>query len=293
VRYVARLLAALAVFALSLWVGAVGLLWANETRLVYRASSTRFGADIAPPFVAVRFPSSDGLQLEGVLLERPQAAPAPRWILFFHGAGWSIYRRQQQVQLAALHALGYNIFAVEYRGFGRNDGTPSEDGVYADASAAYRYLTHSRGVAADRIILAGRSLGSAVAVDLATRVPSAGLLLLSAIDSVPMTGARLYPWAPVRLLASSQFDALSKIGRVRVPVLIVHARNDRFVPIAVGRALYAGVTAPKLLVETSGGHNNAGFSPIDDLAAALASLWPAPSRAGDSIPYINVATGTR
>jgi uncharacterized protein len=94
-------------------------------------------------------------------------------------------------------AAGFNVFAFDYRGFGRNPGTPSETGVYEDALTAYRHLTQRLGVAPQRIILAGRSLGSAVAVELATRVPSGGLLLLSAIDSVPTTASRFYPWAPV------------------------------------------------------------------------------------------------
>jgi fermentation-respiration switch protein FrsA (DUF1100 family) len=99
-------------------------------------------------------------------------------------------------------------------------------------------------------------------------------VLLSPIDSVPLVGARLYPWAPVGLLASNRFDSLSKIATVRVPVLVVHSRNDRFVPIAAGQSLYAAATGPKLMLETGGGHNSAGFSPVEELAGALRQFWP-------------------
>jgi fermentation-respiration switch protein FrsA (DUF1100 family) len=263
------------------WAGAVGLLWVNETRLVYRASWTRSWATTEAPFNALRFPGAEKRQLEGLTLARVGPAAQAYWILFFHGAGWSIHRRQQRAQLEQLYALGYNVFAAEYRGFGRNDGTPSEAGLYADAGSAYAYLTSTLKVPPGRVILAGRSLGSAVAVELATRVPVAGLVLLSPIDSVPATGARLYPWAPVRLLASNRFDALAKIDRVRAPVLVVHATNDRFVPIEVGRALYARARGAKEMLETSGGHNSAGFAPLSDMADALLRFWPPEATAVD------------
>ena len=159
---------------------------------------------------------------------------SPYWILFCPPSGRTIHGRVRD-HLKSLHAAGYNVFAFDYRGFGRNPGMPSEAGVYEDALTAYRHLTQQLDVAPERIILAGRSLGSAVAVELATRVPSGGLLLLSAIDSVPARGSRLYPWAPVSLLASQRFDSMAKAPRVIVPVLQVHAPNDWLVPIDAAR----------------------------------------------------------
>ena len=98
---------------------------------------------------------------------------------------------------------------------------PSEEGLYEDARAAYAYLTDDLKVPPSRIILAGRSLGSAVALEMAARAASAGLILLSPIDSIASMGARLYPWVPVRYLASSRFDAVATARRLRVPVVIV------------------------------------------------------------------------
>ena len=268
------------VAALLAWAGAVGFLWANEARFVYRADQSRSVGAFDGPFQAGTL-QSDGLSLDAVSLEHGAGGDGDRyWMIYLNGAAGSIHRSRYREQLHQLHSLGYNVFSFDYRGFGRNEGTPTEEGLYADALAAYRHLTLDRQVLPARIILTGRSLGSAVAVELATRAPVAGLVLLSPIDSVPRVGARLYPWAPVSLLAVNRFDSLSKVGGIKAPIVVVHATADRFVPIAAGRALYEAATAPKLMVESNGGHNSAGFSPVSELADALARFWPTPEIAG-------------
>jgi uncharacterized protein len=114
-----------------------------------------------------------------------------------------------------------------------------------------------------------------VAVEVATRVPSGGLLLLSAIDSVPATAARLYFWAPVNLLASQRFDSIAKASRITAPVLQVHATNDWIVSIEAARGLFRRFAGRKLLLELPGGHNDVGFGGDDDsLSRALAQAWP-------------------
>ena len=132
-------------------------------------------------------------------------------------------------------------------------------------------------MAPQRIILAGRSLGSAVAIELATRVPSGGLLLLSAIDSVPATASRLYLWAPVSLLASQRFDSMAKAPRVVIPVLQVHAPKDWLVPIDAARALFRRFPGRKVMLELPGGHNDVGFAD-ESLSRALAQFWSNPVR---------------
>lgn len=267
-----RATAVLALVGLTMWSGSVACLWANESRLVFQTDRTHFAIH-RPVSVdnLVELRTTEGLRLDAVSLAHANASSY--WILFCPPSAGTIHGRVRS-HLEALHAAGYNVFAFDYRGFGRNPGQPSEAGVYEDALTAYRHLTQQRGVTPQRIILAGRSLGSAVAVELSTRVPSAGLLLLSAIDSVPATGARVYPWAPVGLLATHRFDSMSKAARVRVPVLQVHARTDRLVPMAAARALFERFPGPKLLLETAGGHNRAGFDGTDVLEAALTRFWP-------------------
>jgi pimeloyl-ACP methyl ester carboxylesterase len=131
----------------------------------------------------------------------------------------TIHMTEVQEQLRALRSFGYGVLSFDYRGFGGNAGEPTEEGVYTDAESAYAYLTQNLRVPPTRVILAGRSLGSAVAVELATRVNVAGLVLFSPIDSVPLVGARLYPWFPVRHFARNQFDNLAKVDRLQSPVV--------------------------------------------------------------------------
>lgn len=259
---------------LMMWSTSVACLWSNESYYVFRAGRSRF----SPPVLGeglITLTTADGIRLDSLVLTHEAASPY--WILFCPPSGRTIHGRPVRRHLESLHAAGYNVLAFDYRGFGRNSGTPSEAGVYEDALTAYRHLIHPLGVAPERIILAGRSLGSAVAVELATRVPSSGLLLLSAIDSVPATGSRLYFWAPVSLLASQRFDSIAKAPRVTVPLLQVHATNDWMVPIAAARALFERFPGRKVMLELAGGHNNVGFSGDDSLTRALAQFWANPA----------------
>ena len=257
--------------AVTMWAGPVACLWTNESGLVFQARRSRISRPVTGSGL-VELKTTDGLTLDALLLRSERAAEY--WILFCPPSGRTIHGYTRR-HLESLRAAGFNVFAFDYRGFGRNPGVPSETGVYDDALAAYRHLTQEMGVAPSRVILAGRSLGSAVAVDLATRVPSGGMLLLSAIDSVPARAARLYPWAPVARLASLQFDSLAKAPRVMVPVLQVHAPQDWLVPLDAARGLFARFPGRKVMLELPGGHNDVGFRD-ESLKRALAEFWAAP-----------------
>jgi uncharacterized protein len=268
-----RVLFVLATIAMLSWTSSVACLWRNESFLVYQTHRSRVASGLSGENL-VELRTTDGIRLDAVSIVHDGASPY--WILFCPPSAGTIHGRLRG-HLEALHAAGYNVFAFDYRGFGRNAGTPSEAGLYEDAVTAYHHLTQRLGVAPQRIVLAGRSLGSAVAVELATRVPSGGLLLLSAIDSVPATGARLYPWAPVSLLTSQRFDSIGKAPRVTVPVLQVHASRDRLVPVYAARALFERFPGRKEMLEVAGGHNNAGFGRGDEsLSRALAEFWSNP-----------------
>ena len=258
----------LALIAVTFWSGSVGCLWTYESAIVFRAGRSRVPPPV-PGAGLLQLETADGIPLDAIALRR---TAADYWVLFCPPSGRTIHGRGRR-QLESLRAAGYNVLAFDYRGFGRNPGTPSESGVYEDAETAYRHLVRQVGVPPERIILAGRSLGSAVAVELATRVGSGGLLLISAIDSVPATGSRLYFWAPVRLLASQQFDSMTKAPRVSVPVLQVHAPRDFLVPLDAARALFARFPGRKVMLELRGGHNDVGIHD-ETLARALTELWP-------------------
>ncbi len=262
-----------------LWSAAVGYLVLNEPRMVFRSEfSRRPGRVIDPAFTSLQLETADRVRLDAVSLVSDGPPSEQPWVIYFQGNAGSLRRPRVQGQLQTLHDLGYNVLSFDYRGYGRSDGKPSEAGLYEDARAAYNHLIAS-GVSPTRIVLAGQSLGSAVAVELATRVTSAGVVLFSPIDSVPMTAGRIYPWVPVHYLAANRFDSNAKIDRLRVPVVMFHSEYDRLIPLQAARDLFARITAPKRMIETGGGHNGAGFADVETLRDVMWEFWPPASRA--------------
>ena len=142
-------------------------------------------------------------------------------------------------------------------GYGESGGSPSEAGLYRDAEAAYGYLRDTLGVPPERIVLFGHSLGSAVAVELATRVPAAGLVLDGALMSVIARAQEVYPYVPVRWIARSRYASIDRIGGLRLPKLFLHARADEVIPLAHGRRLFDAASPPKTFVTLAGGHGDA------------------------------------
>lgn len=275
-NHVGRILIAGALFCLVVWTGSVALLWASEEDLVFMTGLSRSYTQPLDPAIFKQRILTDGStrRLSAVMLTHEDGVDR-YWILFCVPAGASTQVDRIQGQLKRLWSLGYDVFAFDYRGFGDSSGTPTEDGLYEDAAAAYAYLSRVERVPPSRVILAGRSLGSAVAVDLATRVRSAGLLLFSPIDSVPAVAERLYPWAPVRWLARHRFDSASKAKAIDVPVVMFHGWPDSYMGRSEARALLAEFRGPKLMIETGGGHHFAGFSDLAELYRSLKRFWPA------------------
>ena len=198
------------------------------------------------------FQSADGTKLHGWYLPHP----APRAVvLFCHGNAGNISNRagllkglQQRVRIS--------VMIFDYRGYGHSEGTPTEAGVMADARAARKWLAQREGIAEDRIVLMGRSIGGAVAVDLAAGDGARGLVLESTFTSVPDVAAGHYPLLPVRLLMRSKFDSAAKIGRYRGPLLQSHGDADRVIPYELGRRLHAAANSPKQFVVIRGGDHN-------------------------------------
>jgi fermentation-respiration switch protein FrsA (DUF1100 family) len=258
----------------------------SEARLLYAPGASRTLA--APPSALqlaperVEIPTADGITLVAWIIRAPDAGSAGRWLLVCHGNAGNLADAGRPAHYAGLRALGLNLLAFDYRGYGESGGTPSEAGLYRDADAAYRYLRETLSVPPDRIILFGHSLGSAVAVDLAARVPAAGLVVEGALISVTARAQEVYPYVPVRWVARSRYASIEQIGRVAAPKLFLHARSDDVVPLAHGRRLFAAAGPPKTFVELAGGHGDAfeadSATYFGTLARFLASL-PAPGRA--------------
>jgi fermentation-respiration switch protein FrsA (DUF1100 family) len=250
----------LVLFVVLGYLGLLLLLRFNESRLIYFPGSER---RLTPPPVELQLPveratikTEDGLSLGSwVIPAGPDSTGY--WMLICHGNAGNLSEFGRPAHYAGLHALGLSLLAFDYRGYGESEGAPSESGLYQDADAAYQYLRHELRVPPERIIVFGHSLGSTVAVDLASRVPAAGLILEGALTSVIDRGAELYPYIPVRWIGRSRFSSIDKISRVQVPKLFLHARADDVVPLAHGRRLFEAASMPKTFVALNGGHGDA------------------------------------
>jgi len=235
------------------------LLRLGESRFIYAPGVGRTLLSPPPelglPVERVAFQSEDGVALVSWAI--PAARPGGYWLLICHGNGGNLSEAGRPLHYAGLRNLGLSIFAFDYRGYGESEGVPTEAGLYRDAGAAYRYLRDSLSVPPERIVIFGHSLGSAVAVELAGRVPAAGLILDGALTSVPDRGQEVFPYVPVRWIAGSHFASIHKIGQITIPKLFLHAEGDEVIPIGHGRRLFAAAPEPKTFVRLEGGHGDA------------------------------------
>jgi uncharacterized protein len=157
--------------------------------------------------------------------------------------------------------LGVPVILVDYPGYGRSGGSPSEAGCYAAADAAYDWLTKEQKVAPDKLLIYGASLGGGVATDLASRREHGALILDKTFTSLPDVGQALFPWLPVRLLMRNRFDSLTKITRCKRPVFVAHGTADQVIPFAHGERLYAAANEPKRFFAMTGVGHTEDFDP--------------------------------
>jgi len=258
------------------------VLTALQRYLIYpgRSSETISARDARLPegrVHTITMESEDGLELRGwhVLAAGRTAATREEFdrelalgrtlVLFFPGNGGNRLNRANDCRVLA--ELGADVFLFDYRGYGENPSSPSETRLAADARRAWNYATEVRGVAPERIVLLGESLGGGVATRLAAELsasgsPPAGLILRSTFSSLADVAAGHYPWLPVRLLLVDRFPSADRIGSVTCPLLQVHGSDDSIVPIELGRALFdvapdvSACGIEKQFVELRGiGHN--------------------------------------
>ncbi len=191
-------------------------------------------------FRDLRTTAEDGLSVQ--LWYRPAVAGFPT-ICYFHGNASHLGDRAGI--LDALSRQGFGVLTVSYRGYGKSEGSPSEQGLYTDARAAIKFLTDSERLPLSRIMLYGESLGTGVAVQMATEFDVAALMLQAPYKSVAGRAAEIYFFIPVRLLIKDRFDSIDKIARVKAPLLIFHGDLDATIPVAHGKAMLAAATSRK------------------------------------------------
>ncbi len=203
----------------------------------------------------VWFPAGDGVRLHGWLVPAPGARLT---LLWFHGNAGNISHRVDNLKYLH-HLLHLNVFIFDYRGYGRSAGSHSdlsEEATYHDAEGALTYLRGRQDLAHTRLVYFGRSLGAAIAVEMARRHPPAGLILETPFTSIKDMARVALPFLPVGSLLRTKYDSLGKIGEIRVPLLVLHGDQDDAVPYEQGRRLFDAASEPKTFYRIRGARHN-------------------------------------
>lgn len=249
------------------------VVWSLQRHLIYVPDPTVPGpADSAlPGAVDVDLATADGLRL-GAWWVPPRGQARDLAVLVANGNGG---QRALRAPLAdALSRQGLGVLLFDYRGYGGNAGTPSEEGLALDVRAAHRHLVADRGMPSSRIVYVGESLGGAVVADLAVEHPPGGLLLRSPFVDLASAGAVHYPFLPVRLLLRDRFPVVERVARINVPTTVVWGTDDRIIPPAQSAAVaMAAAGRPTRTVVVPGAdHNDPALLDGPALVAAVTAL---------------------
>jgi len=201
----------------------------------------------------ISFRTADGVRLHGWYIPNTQSDQV---VLFFHGNAGNISHRGESIGI--FHRLGLSVFIPDYRGYGESEGTPDEQGLYRDASAAWRYLTEEKGFAGDQILIFGRSLGGAVAAGLASQVQARGLILESTFSSARDFARTVFPVLSRLVYLRYDFAVEKNIQQVNYPLLVLHSPDDEIMPFRLGEKVFRSANQPKHFVSLHGDHNS-GF----------------------------------
>lgn len=207
----------------------IAILWAMQDRFIYPAP--QYAVEPLPGFSAITLNTDDGLQLRA--FKRPADEGRPT-LVYFHGNGGTLLAATRATRTLA--EAGFGLLLVEYRGYGGNPGSPSEQGFYRDGRAAFAWLA-SQGIAPQHTIIVGNSIGSGTAVQMAREFSPRALMLTAPFTSLPDAAFDALPFVPAHWLMRDQFDNAEKIGALAMPVFIMHGTSDTVVPFEHGREL--------------------------------------------------------
>ena len=228
-----------------------------------------------------QFSVIDGLKPEDVFMQTPDGETLHAWylrnekaqktILFLHGNAGNLAGRYDWA--AALSTLPANVLLLDYRGYGRSTGKPTEEGIYVDARAAYDYLRKERGAESKDIVVYGKSLGGAAACELATQVEIGALILQSTFSSARDMAKLMFGFLPMHYFVSTKFANNEKIKKIDVPKLILHSKDDEIIPVSMAEELYKNASEPKVKVFFEGpGHNDLIWRKPKELLRAIKSF---------------------
>ena len=207
--------------------------------------------NVGMDFEDVSIETTDGVTLHGWFI----AGQSSRVLLFFHGNAGNISHRLDSIR--QFRKLGLSGLIIDYRGYGQSGGKTTENGIYLDADAAWRYLVEDRGLSASDVILFGRSLGASVAARLAAQHRPLALIVESSFSSIPDIAQELYPWLPARWMSRYSHATRDYVRDVHSPLLVVHSRDDDIIPFHHGEAIFESANEPRTLLALRGTHNDA------------------------------------
>jgi len=238
-----------------MYLAIVGLLYLIQSYLVYRPGTELIGTPetAGMAFEDLTLTAADGVRISAWYV--PARGEVAGTVLWCHGnAGNMSHRIQDCVQIVG---RGYNVLMFDYRGYGGSEGSPTEEGTFLDAEAAWKHLVEQRGQRPERIAVHGRSLGGSVAAHLASRHTPGALILESTFTSMPDLAADLYWWLPARWLSRFDYATEQYVRQAKCPVMVLHSREDDMIPFEHGRRLFDAASEPKRFVELHGRHNDA------------------------------------
>ncbi|MFN5261934.1 MAG: alpha/beta hydrolase [Pseudanabaena sp.] len=248
------------------YIGLAIALYLGQSNLVYMPSQELIDtpATIGLKFDDVQLTTKDNVNLDAWFVPAKDNDQIGKGvILFCHGNGGNIGNRVSYLPI--FKDLGLATFLFDYRGYGKSEGKPSEEGTYSDVEAAWQYLTQEKQIPPQKIIIYGESLGGAIASFLAQKISqqdgknsAGGLILASTFTSISDRSAELYPFLPIRFLSRFSYNSIDRLPSIKIPVLIIHSTDDEIIPFHHGDLNFQAANQPKKLITLRGDHNG-GF----------------------------------